>query len=320
MQPYFFLSIPAIFSLLISCGSSPNNESDAANYKNNSSVSIDGSSTVFPITEAVAEEFRKQDPATKVTVGISETGGGFKKFARGVIDISNASRVIKESEKEDCKKNGVEFIKIAIALDGLAVITNISNNWADEISTTELERLWQSSAQEKVISWNQVNSEWPNKEIHLFGPGTASGTYDYFSEKICVDEGGTRGDYTASEDDNVLVQGIARDKYGLGFFGLAYYNENKKRLKLLAINNGDTTIYPSFESIKNGIYTPLTRKIYIYISKDAAARPEIQAFVNFYISNAKELSTEVGYIPLSDDEYDHQSQRFAEFCKGVNKN
>ncbi|MEN8185969.1 MAG: PstS family phosphate ABC transporter substrate-binding protein [Bacteroidota bacterium] len=276
-------------------------------------IRIDGSSTVYPITEAVAEEFRAVQPRVKVTVGVSGTGGGFKKFSRGETDISDASRPIKEKEIKACKERNIQYVGLAVAYDGLAVLINPENDWVDHFTVEELKKLWEPNAQGTIMKWSQIREGWPDKEIHLFGPGTASGTYDYFAEAVCGKKVGTRGDYTASEDDNVLVQGIAGDKYSLGFFGLAYYEENKEKLKLVGVDNGTGSILPTLETVSNGTYAPLSRPIFIYVSSKAVTKPEVKSFVNFYLENAAELSTEVGYIPLPDDEYIKQVQKFNNF-------
>lgn len=266
-------------------------------------VRIDGSSTVYPITEAIAEEFRIDQPDVKVTVGVSGTGGGFNKFSRGETDINNASRPVKAQEAEDCKKNNIDFIELKVAFDGLVVVVNKENTWLNEISVEELKKIWEPGAQEKITRWKQVNPKWPDEEFHLYGPGIASGTYDYFTEAIVGKSGSSRGDYTASEDDNVLVQGIGGDKNGLGFFGLAYYEENKDKLKLVGVNNGESVVFPSNETVKNGTYAPLSRPVFIYVSNVSAKRPEVEAFVRFYLENASLLVPDVGYIPLTDQEY-----------------
>ena len=271
-------------------------------------IKMDGSSTVFPITEAVAEEFQKSDPNIRITVGISGTGGGFKKFGSGEIDIADASRPIKPSEVEQCKQNGIDYIELPVAYDGLAVVIHPQNTWARSITVTELKKLWSPQAQGKVTKWSDVRSDWPNEEIHLFGPGVDSGTYDYFTAAIVGTEHSSRGDFTSSEDDNVLVQGISTDKYALGFFGLAYYEENRDKLKLLPVDdendgNGKGPIAPSLETVANGTYQPLSRPIFIYVSTQSLNRAQVANFVKFYLAHAAELVKEVGYIPLSPQAY-----------------
>jgi phosphate transport system substrate-binding protein len=271
-------------------------------------VKIDGSSTVFPVTEAVAEEFQAQTKGIMVTVGISGTGGGFKKFCRGETDISDASRPIKPTEVELCRKNGIEYIELPVAYDGLAVMVNPRNNWVDHLTVKELKKIWEPGAQGKITRWNQIRPGWPDREIHLFGPGVDSGTFDYFTKAVTGKEGASRGDFTASEDDNVLVQGISTDPYALGFFGLAYYENNRDKLKLVPIDdgkdeNGRGPIAPSLKTVNNGTYQPLSRPIFIYVSKKSAEKAEIDNFVRFYLNNAVELTQEVGYIPLPDEAY-----------------
>ena len=279
-------------------------------------IKIDGSSTVYPITEAVAEEFQPTEKGqTRVTVGISGTGGGFKKFCTGETDISDASRPIKPTEVELCKKNGVEYIEIPVAYDGLAVMVNPKNNWVNHMTVQELKKLWEPAAQGKIIKWSQIRSNWPDTEIHLFGPGVDSGTYDYFTEAVVGKEHSSRGDFTSSEDDNILVQGIGTDKLGLGFFGLAYYEHNKDTLKLVPIDDqnpatGKGPVLPTYENVANGTYQPLSRPIFIYVSKKSADKPEVKRFIEFYVKNAGQLSKEVGYISLPDKAYELALKRF----------
>lgn len=278
-------------------------------------IKVDGSSTVFPITEAVAEEFRAEQPQVKVTIGVSGTGGGFNKFSRGETNISNASRPIKDIEKAACEENKIGYVELEVAYDGLAVLVNPENDWVDSFTTEELKMIWEPAAQGKVMKWNQIRAEWPNEEIHLFGPGVASGTYDYFTEAVVGKSGSSRGDFTASEDDHVLVQGIVGDKYSLGFFGLAYYTENKDKLKLVGVDNGKAVVKPSLETVSNGTYSPLSRPLFIYVNSTSVASPEVVAFVDFYLDNAKELSEDVGYIPLPDEAYTRQKESFKAFVE-----
>jgi phosphate transport system substrate-binding protein len=278
-------------------------------------IKVDGSSTVYPITEAVAEEFQKKNPKVRVTVGISGTGGGFKKFCNGETDMSDASRPIKLSEVGLCRDNKIGYVELPVAYDGLAVMVNLKNDWAGSMTVKELKKLWEPAAQGKITRWSQIRPGWPDKEIHLFGPGVDSGTYDYFTEAIVGKEHSSRGDYTASEDDNVLVQGIATDSLALGFFGLAYYEHNQDKLKLVAIDdenpkNGNGPITPSFETVINGTYQPLARPIFIYVSTKAVNRPEVKEFVQFYLTAGRPLVREVGYIPLADKVYDLALNRF----------
>ncbi len=268
-------------------------------------ILVDGSSTVYPITEAMAEEFGKLHPKVRVTVGISGTGGGFKKFCNGETDISDASRPIKASETELCQQNKIEYIELPVAYDGLAVMVNPANDWVDYLTVAELKKMWEPAAQGVIMRWNQIRPEWPDEELHLYGPGTDSGTYDYFTQAIVGEEGASRGDFQASEDDNVLVQGIYGDRLALGFFGLAYYEENQDKLKLVPIDdenpdNGAGPILPSEETVNKGTYQPLSRPLFIYVRKEAIERPEVQAFISFYLDaqNMTKLVREVGYIPL----------------------
>ena len=281
-------------------------------------IKIDGSSTVYPITEAVAEEFQKaKKGAVKVTVGISGTGGGFKKFTRGEIDISDASRPITKSEMEECKKGGIEFIELPIAYDGLAVMVNPKNNWVTSMTVAELKKIWEPGAERKITKWNQVNPAWPDVPLKLYGPGVDSGTFDYFTEAVVGKARASRGDFTASEDDNVLVQGIASDRGGLGFFGYAYYAENRDKLKLVAIDGGKGAILPSERTVMDGTYTPLSRPIFIYVNKKSAEKPEVKEFVEFYLKNASNLVKQVKYIPLPDRAYKLAEERFSRKVLGT---
>jgi phosphate transport system substrate-binding protein len=309
--------IIAMTLLIMSCG----DKKDRAegNSKEGTTLSgtikVDGSSTVFPVTEAVAEEFRTVQPKVKVTIGVSGTGGGFKKFSRGETNISNASRPIKDKEKAACAENNINYLELEVAYDGLAVLVNPKNDWVDSFTVEELKKIWEPAAQGKIMKWNQIRPEWPNEEIHLFGPGVASGTYDYFTEAIVGKSGSSRGDFTASEDDHVLVQGIAGDKYSLGFFGLAYYTENKDKLTLIGVHNGEKVVKPTLETVSNGTYSPLSRPLFIYVNSTSIKQPEVIEFVNFYIENAGELSKDVGYIPLPTDNYAKQKENFKTFVE-----
>ena len=267
-------------------------------------VKIDGSSTVFPITEAVAEDFQiAKRGAVRVTVGISGTGGGFKKFCRNEIDIVNASRPITPTEMETCKKEGVQYIEMPIAFDALTVVVNPKNTWSKTITVEELKKIWEPDAQGKVTNWNQINPAWPDKKIKLYGPGADSGTFEYFTEAIVGKAKSSRGDFTASEDDNVLVQGVASDIYALGFFGFAYYIENIKKINAVAVDSGNGGVLPSATTVENNSYKPLSRPIFIYVNAKSTDKPEVIEFVNFYMKNAPELVTEVKYFPLSKEVY-----------------
>lgn len=296
---------PAIaLAALVGCGGG----GDAGNSNSgglSGSISVDGSSTVYPITEAVAEEFgREHEGAVRVTVGLSGTGGGFKRFCAGETDISNASRVIKDTEKQLCEQNQVAFVEIPVAYDGLSVIVNPQNNFAQCLTVAELKKIWEPES--KIRRWSEVRQGFPNTEMKLYGPGTSSGTFDYFTEEIVGKAGASRADYTASEDDNVLVQGVEGDVSSLGYFGFAYFKENAQRLKLVGVDSGNGCVSPSEETIKNGSYKPLSRPLFIYVSSKAMQRPEVKGFVEYYINNAAQLVPQVGYIPLESAQYQEQ--------------
>lgn len=262
-------------------------------------IQIDGSSTVYPVTEAVAEEFQKaQRGKIKVTVGISGTGGGFKKFCRGEITISDASRPILKQEMESCKLAGIQYFELPVAYDALTVMVNPKNNWVSSMTVAELKKIWEPAAQGKITRWNQVRSNWPDRPLKLFGAGADSGTFDYFTEAIVGKAKASRGDFTASEDDNVLVQGIASDMNALGFFGFAYYAENRDKLKAVAVDGGKGPVLPSAKTVEDGTYQPLSRPIFIYVNKKSAERPEVREFVEFYLKNASKLVKQVKYVAL----------------------
>ncbi len=264
-------------------------------------IEIDGSSTVFPVSEAVAEEFGKLHPDVRVNVGVSGTGGGFKRFTVGEIDISDASRPIRENEAAVAEENGIEYYPLRVAMDGLSVMVSPENDFVECLSTDQLKMIWEPGS--TVSQWSDVNPGWPSKDIALYGPDTDSGTFDYFTEEVMGEAQLSRPDYTASADDNVLVQGIAGGRYSLGYFGYSYYQENVDKLRLVAVDSGNGCVLPTSESIENGSYSPLSRPLFIYVSKQSMERPEVKAFVEFYLDNAAELSQEVGYIKLGDAEY-----------------
>lgn len=277
-------------------------------------IEIDGSSTVYPISEAVAEEFGKVNKDAKITIGFSGTGGGFKKFCAGETDISNASRPIKETEFELCKQNNIEYIELPVAYDALSIVVNTKNNWAKTITVAELKKIWEPAAQGKITSWNQIRAEWPNQPLELFGAGVDSGTYDYFTEAVVGQEHASRGDFTSSEDDNVLVQGVNSNPNALGFFGLAYYLENQDKLSAVAVDdqneeNGKGGQLPSVENVIKGVYQPLARPLFIYVRKDSASREVVKKFIDFYLANAPELAEEVGYVRLEEEVYKLAKER-----------
>jgi phosphate transport system substrate-binding protein len=264
-------------------------------------VKIDGSSTVFPITEGVAEDFQKSKKnAIKVTVGISGTGGGFKKFCRGETDVQNASRPILAPEMADCKAAGIEYIELPVAFDALTVVTNPKNTFLASMTVEELKKIWEPGAQGKVMRWNQVNPAWPDAPIKLFGAGSDSGTFDYFTEAINGKSKASRGDYTASEDDNVLVQGVSQDVNAIGYFGYAYYAENQQRLKAVSIveKAGKPAVGPSEATVIDGSYQPLSRPIFIYLNAKSLAKPEVKEFAEYYMKTAAKIAKEVKYVPL----------------------
>lgn len=274
-------------------------------------IKIDGSSTVFPITEAMAEEFQaSKKGAVKVTVGISGTGGGFKKFCRGETDIQNASRPIQKGEgktpgeMENCKKAGIKFFELPIAFDATAIIVSPDNKFLDKITVAELKKMWEPGAEKKVMKWKDVNPAWPDQPLKLYGAGSDSGTFDYFTEAVVGKAKASRGDYSASEDDNVLIKGVSTDKNAIGYVPFAYYEENKSKLKLVAVvSPKNTAILPSRQTVENGTYTPLSRPMFLYVSETSMKRPEVKEFVEFYLKNAQRLVPEVKYVPLPAEAY-----------------
>lgn len=290
LKRLFLISLVAVFALsMVACS--------GKKASLTGSIKIDGSSTVYPITQAIAEEFKKANPDLNIAVGTSGTGGGFKKFVAGETDINDASRKVKDEEAAKAKENNIEMTELEVAYDGIAVVVNKDNTWVDDITIEELKKIWEPNSTVKL--WSDVRAEWPKEPIKLYGPGTDSGTFDYFTDKVNGKEKAIRTDFTASEDDNVLVQGVAGDKYAMGYFGLAYFEENADKLKALKING----VEPTVDTVKNGTYKPLSRPLYIYVANKSLERPEVKAFVKFYLEKAKELVTEVGYIPLEDSKY-----------------
>lgn len=267
-------------------------------------VKVDGSSTVFPITEAVAEEFQKESRGgVRVTVGISGTGGGFKKFCRGETDVQDASRPISASEMEACRANGIQYYELPVAFDALTVAVNPQAIWVDTVTLEELKMIWEPAAQKRVTKWNHIRSAWPDQPLKLFGAGSDSGTFDYFTESVIGKAKASRGDYTASEDDNTLVQGISHDKHAFGYLPYAYFEPNKTRLKAVAVDGGRGPVLPSRETVENGSYQPLSRPIFIYVNSKAAGKPEVKRFVEFYLAQAPLLVSQVKYIPLPKEAY-----------------
>lgn len=311
-ETFKWIALFAALSLAIvavACGGGGNTGGEAAVIK------VDGSSTVFPITEAVAEEFQKEKGGrVNVTVGISGTGGGFKKFVRGEIDVCDASRPIMAEEMAQAKTNGIEYIELPIAFDAIAVVVNPQNNWVTSMTVDELKKVWEPGAQGKITRWNQIRPEWPNEEIVLFGAGADSGTFDYFTEAIVGKAKASRGDYTASEDDNVLVQGVEGNKFALGYIPYAYFAPHSSRMRAVAIqwpkNKVQDAVLPSPDNVIAGTYNPLSRPLFIYVSKKSLDRAEVKEFVDFYLANVKTLATEVKYVPLTDAAYQMAVARF----------
>ncbi len=289
---------------LTACGSSTQND-NVGNTNLSGKIVIDGSSTVYPVTSAVAEEFQNEQSGVEVSVAMSGTGGGMKKFTAGEIDICDASRQIKPEEVEAAKAKGIDFVELEIAYDGISVVVNKDNTWAESITVDELNKIWGKDS--KVKTWKEVNPAWPDEPIKLYGPGTDSGTFEFFTEKINKKAKESRTDYTPSEDDNVLVQGIAGDKDAMGYFGFAYYEENQDSLKVLKIDSGKGPIEPTVKTIKDKTYSPLSRPLYIYVNKSKLNQSPVKEFVKFYLDNAEQLTKEVGYIPL--ESYDAEKAK-----------
>jgi phosphate transport system substrate-binding protein len=315
---YRFLRHVCAASVILgaACGGGNGSQGEEGTSGSSALIRIDGSSTVFPISEAVAEEFQRANPSARATVGVSGTGGGFQKFCAGETDISDASRPIRPTEIEACKKAGIDYIELPVAYDGLAIVVNPKNTWATTITVDELKRLWSPEAQGKITRWNQIRPSWPDREIRLFGAGVDSGTYDYFTEATVGKEGASRGDFTSSEDDNVLVQGIANDELALGFLPLAYVEQNKGKLKIVPVedgkaDNGNGPIVPSEQTVRDGTYQPLSRPLFIYVARKSADRPEVQRFVDSYFASP-ELIREVGYVQLTPQIYELARKHFAD--------
>ena len=264
-------------------------------------IAIDGSSTVYPITSAVAEEFQKLHQDLRITVGFSGTGGGFEKFIAGETDINNASRYIKDEEKTSLDENGIAYKELEVAFDGLSVVVNHANDFVDYLTVDELKKMWEPSS--TVMTWQDVRPEWPAEEIKFFSPGADSGTFDYFTEEVVGESGAIRTDITASEDDNVLVTGVAGEETAIGFFGYAYYQENKEALKIVPIDSGSGPIEPNDQTIMDGTYTPLSRPLLIYVREDALEKEEVKAFVTYYLTEGIALVPQVGYVSLPDENY-----------------
>ncbi len=324
-MPSFWRPSSTVISLVVSlfvliglaCGGGGTNPGGESTV-----IKVDGSSTVFPITEAVAEEFQKEKQGkVKVTVGISGTGGGFKKFVRGETDISDASRPILTEEMAQAKAAGIEYLELPVAFDALTVVVNPQNNWVTSMTVEELKKIWEPGAQGKITHWNQVRPEWPNEKIALFGAGADSGTFDYFTEAIVGKPKSSRGDYTASEDDNVLVQGVEGNKYALGYIPYAYFAPHSARMKAVAIewdkNKVKEPVMPSPENVIAGTYNPLSRPLFIYVSRKSLEKPAVKEFVEFYLKNVGTLAKEVKYVALSDTAYQMAMERLRTLKTGT---
>ncbi|MBI5292432.1 MAG: PstS family phosphate ABC transporter substrate-binding protein [Chloroflexi bacterium] len=305
------LAVAAVF--LAACGGAAPAPQPIAQTQLSGDIAIDGSSTVYPITEAVAEEFGKTRPDVRITVGIAGTGGGFKKFCNGETDISDASRAIKDSEKEACAAAGIEYEEFQVGLDGLTVVVNPANTFAACLTIAQLKTIWDTGS--TVTNWNQVDPAFPDQPLTLYGPGTDSGTFDFFTEVVNGKAKQSRADFTASEDDNVLVQGVSGDANALGYFGLAYYIENQDKLTAVQIDGGKGCVAPSFDTVNQGVYAPLSRPLYVYVKKASLERPEVVEFVNYYISAASQLVDEVGYVAVPQDVYDAAVAKLAAYLK-----
>ena len=297
------LPVLAALAMLVSaCGDSSQNMATADSDTLSGTIQIDGSSTAFPVSQAVAEEFRKEQPNVQVNVGVSGTGGGFKRFTVGETDISNASRPIKDSEREAAAANGIEFIEMRIGTDGLSVMVNNANDFVDCLTVEELNAVWKPGS--TINNWQDVRAGFPDQRLRLYGPDTDSGTFDYFTEEVNGEAQVSRADYTASADDNVLVQGIAGDRGSLGYFGYAYYQENKESLKVVAVDGGDGCVTPEPSTIEDGSYKPLSRPLFIYVNAESLEKPEVKAFVTFYMDHGYQLTEEEGYVPVERSVYE----------------
>ena len=299
MRTRFTLLTATAVALLSVAASAPQSGSQLATLKGE--IRVDGSSTVYPITEAVAEDFSKAAKGVRTTVGVSGTGGGFKRFCKGETDISDASRPITKTEAETCKSANIEFVELPVAYDGLCIAISKQNNWATKLTVEQIKKIYSASGTAKT--WKDLDSAWPDRAIKVYSPGTDSGTFDYFKEVTVGKDGKVRSDMSVSEDDNVLVNGVAGDRDAIGYFGFAYYVENKDKLVAVAVDNGKGAVLPSDATILDGSYEPFSRPVFIYVNRKSADRPEIGAFVDFYLQQAAALSKEVGYTPLPESIY-----------------
>jgi phosphate transport system substrate-binding protein len=298
------LALLSVAVVLAGCGGdragSPDDTGTAPTSDLSGRILVDGSSTVGPYTTAAAERFRGVHPDVQITVGVSGTGGGFERFCAGETDLSNASRAIEDDEKAACEAKGIEYVEFQVANDALTVVVNPENDWADCLTVAQLKKIWDTGS--KVKSWRDVDPSFPDVTVKLYGAGTDSGTFDYFTGAINGEEGRSRSDYSATEDDNVTVQGVAGDEGALGYFGLSYYEQNKDRLKALEIDGGDGCVGPSVETAQDGTYKPLSRPLFIYAKKASFERPEVQAFIEFILDNEREIAEAAQFVPLTDEQ------------------
>ncbi|HXF71772.1 MAG TPA: PstS family phosphate ABC transporter substrate-binding protein [Actinomycetota bacterium] len=302
----------ALVLVAAACGNTAEGASGGDGGGLSGAVVGDGSSTVFPITQAVAEEFTARHPDVQVSVGVSGTGGGFEKFCAGETDIQDASRPIEQDEIDRCAANGVEYVELKVALDGISVVVNPANDWATCLTVDQLGAIWEPGS--RIDDWSEIpGGGFPSHPLTLYGPGTDSGTFDYFTDVIVGEEGASRSDYTASEDDNVLVQGVAGDERALGYFGYAYYEENRDRLKVLGVDAGQGCVTPSQDTIRSGAYAPLSRPLFVYVAEGALSKPQVVAFVDFYLQVAPDLVPQVGYVNISEADREAMRQAWADF-------
>jgi phosphate transport system substrate-binding protein len=297
-------------TLVAACGG----DDGGGSSKLQGTIRIDGSSTVGPLTEAAAELFREENPDVRITVGISGTGGGFEKFCAGETDISDASRSIEAEEEEACRKGNVSYEEIQVANDGIAVVVNPDNVWADCLTTDELKKLWDKGSD--VNNWNEVKSDFPDQSMKLFGAGTDSGTFDFFTDKINGEEGRTRRDYSPSEDDNVTVQGVAGDKGNLGYFGLSYAVANEGKVKTLQIDGGDGCVEPTSDTVQDGSYKPLSRPLFIYPSENALKRAEVREFAKYYVENYEQIAEQAQFVPMTSEQQQESEQKVEQLSGG----
>ena len=305
----------AIGMLAAACGGGNNDGGSAdGGSQLSGTINIDGSSTVAPLSEAAAELFQEQNSGVRVTVGTSGTGGGFEKFCAGETDISDASRAIEDDEKQACESKGIKYEEVQVANDGLSVVVNNQNTWANCLTTAQLKKIWDKGS--KVNNWNQVDPSFPNEPLKLFGAGTDSGTFDYFTNAINGEEGRSRSDYSATEDDNVTVTGVSGTKGGLGYFGLSYLQENEGKIKGVQVDGGSGCVTPTVETVQDGSYTPLSRPLFIYPSDKALARPEVKAFLDFYVKNYQKIAEEALFVPLTEEQAAEAKQKLTQLATG----